>query len=107
VVAKRCATALCSFCLQTIPTVDRVYPDARLNPPDWFSPLSICYCGAVSHTLVSGLVGWPAASYIVLSHWISSSVIPGNPAFSMVGQLAISYRLVHESCQCRDYVLRS
>ena len=43
---------------------------------------------------VAGLAGWPAASDIVLSHCISSSVTPGNSALSIGAQLALSYRLM-------------
>ncbi len=41
-----------------------------------------------------GLAVWPAASDIVLSHCISSSVSPGNSALIMGSQLALSYLLM-------------
>ena len=44
--------------------------------------------------LPAGLTGWPAASVIVLSHCISSSVTPGNSALIMGTQLALSHWLM-------------
>ena len=44
--------------------------------------------------LAAGLADWPAASGIVLSHCISSSVTPGNSALTIGSQLALSYLLM-------------